>query len=158
MRLCIRIPMYPCTHIWLFMHLHVRTRLVLEKQRFVAGTDFGDFLIWRNDGYPSYELAVVVDDLDMGITEVVRGQDLLLSTARQLLIYEALGVSADKTPQFYHCPLVTDPETGRRLSKTDRSKALRVFRAEGMSVEDLLQRYCSHEVWSGESPNAEHGP
>jgi glutamyl-tRNA synthetase len=60
------------------------------QQTFHGGIDFGDFLIWRSDGYPSYELAVVVDDIIMGVREVVRGQDLLLSTARQLLVIKAL--------------------------------------------------------------------
>ena len=82
-------------------------------QRFVAGQDFGDFLVWRKDGFPSYELAVAVDDVAMEITEVVRGEDLLKSTTRQILIYETLGVQA---PDFYHCELVLDAE-GRRLAK-----------------------------------------
>lgn len=92
-------------------------------QEFEAGKDFGDFLIWRRDGIPSYELAVVVDDHLMGITEVVRGADLLKSTARQLLIYQALGWNP---PKFYHCDLVYD-EHGRPLSKRNNSKSLREF-------------------------------
>ena len=81
-------------------------------KEFVAGQDFGDFLIWRKDGIPSYELAVVADDIAMGITEVVRGEDLLMSTARQLLLYEALGA---KPPAFYpvsytHLTLPTNRE------------------------------------------------
>jgi glutamyl/glutaminyl-tRNA synthetase len=85
------------------------------QQSFVAGKDFGDFLVWRADGFPSYELAVVVDDCQMGITEVVRGEDLILSTSRQLLLYEALGWAA-QVPSFYHCPLVRD-ENGVRMAK-----------------------------------------
>jgi glutamyl-tRNA synthetase len=96
-------------------------------QVFVAGQDFGDFLIWRKDGYPSYELAVVADDAAMGITEVVRGQDLLLSTARQLLLYEALAYTP---PSFYHCPLITDQD-GRRLAKRDGATTLRTLWASG---------------------------
>jgi glutamyl/glutaminyl-tRNA synthetase len=98
------------------------------RQNFMAGRDFGDFLIWRKDGIPSYELAVVVDDIAMGITEVVRGEDLLMSTARQLLIYDALGV---KPPAFYHCPLVRD-EKGKRLAKRDGASSLRDLRRAGM--------------------------
>ena len=83
------------------------------EQRFVAGRDFGDFVVWRRDDVPAYELAVVVDDAAMRITEVVRGMDLLKSTARQLLVYRALGWSP---PAWRHCPLVCDA-SGRRLSK-----------------------------------------
>lgn len=98
---------------------------------FEAGKDFGDFLVWRKDGMPSYELAVVVDDSAMEITEVVRGQDLLLSTARQLLLYEALG---RKAPAWFHAPLVGD-ESGQRLSKTVGSLALRDWLRSGRTVE-----------------------
>ncbi len=83
------------------------------EQAFEAGKDFGDFLVWRRDDVPAYELAVVVDDAAMRITEVVRGADLLKSTARQLLLYRALGL---QPPGFFHCPLVLD-EHGKRLSK-----------------------------------------
>lgn len=87
-------------------------------QEFEAGKDFGDFLVWRREGVPSYELAVVVDDYMMGITEVVRGADLLKSTARQILIYESLGWGV---PGFYHCDLVCDAH-GRRLAKRSGSE------------------------------------
>jgi glutamyl-tRNA synthetase len=92
---------------------------------FIAGKDFGDFLIWRKDGMPSYELAVVVDDHEMDITEVVRGEDLLLSTARQLLIYQALNL---QIPDFYHCELIKD-EQGKRLAKRNKSLSLREIHA-----------------------------
>jgi glutamyl-tRNA synthetase len=101
---------------------------------FEAGEDFGDFLIWRKDGIPSYELAVVVDDIAMGITEVVRGEDLLLSTARQLLLYRALGVTP---PKFYHCPLLYG-EDGRRLAKRNKAMGLRELRARGIGPEEIL--------------------
>lgn len=89
-------------------------------QAFTCSQDFGDFIVWRRDGVPSYELAVVVDDYDMGITEVVRGADLLMSTARQLLLYQALHW---RPPAFYHCPLIYD-ENGQPLSKRNRSKSI----------------------------------
>jgi glutamyl/glutaminyl-tRNA synthetase len=96
---------------------------------------FGDFVVWRHDDAPSYQLAVVVDDAAMRITEVVRGEDLLRSTARQLLLYRALGLAA---PQFYHCPLVTD-ESGARLAKRHDSLSLRKLRAEGVEPEELRE-------------------
>ncbi len=65
--------------------------LNLGPQRFIAGKDFGDFVIWRRDGVPSYQLACVADDAAMRINEVVRGADLLKSTARQILLNRALG-------------------------------------------------------------------
>jgi glutamyl-tRNA synthetase len=98
------------------------------EKRYTAGVDFGDFLIWRKEDVPAYELAVVVDDHAMDISEVVRGEDLLLSTARQLLVYEALQWNA---PAWYHCPLVVDPATGQRMSKTHRSLGLKALRESG---------------------------
>ena len=101
-------------------------------QKFVAGVDFGDFVIWRQ-GTPSYQLACTVDDALMGITEVVRGADLLLSTARQILLFEALRFA---TPAFYHCPLVVD-EKGERLAKRHDALSLRQMRSQGSTAEDV---------------------
>ncbi len=89
------------------------------EHSFTAGEDFGDFLVWRKSGEPSYELAVVADDHAMKITEVVRGEDLLLSTARQILIYNALNW---EIPDFYHCQLLKN-ENGEKLSKSSMKKA-----------------------------------
>lgn len=105
----------------------------LGSQRAVAGREFGDFLVWRKDDVPSYQLACVVDDAEMGITEVVRGADLLMSTFRQLLLYHALGLTP---PDFYHCPLVTD-EQGVRLAKRHDALALRTLRAQGRTPEQI---------------------
>ena len=102
-------------------------------QNFVAGKDFGDFVVWRHDGVPAYQLYVAVDDAAMQISEVVRGADLLKSTARQLLLYRALGVEA---PQFYHCPLMTDAN-GVRLAKRHDALSLRRLRAEGRQPAEL---------------------
>lgn len=102
-------------------------------QQFVAGEDFGDFLVWRRDGFPSYELAVVADDHAMAITEVVRGEDLLLSSAKQILLYQALGW---QPPDFFHCPLVRD-EHGRRLAKRDGARSLRSQRQRGVQPQQL---------------------
>lgn len=106
----------------------------LGPQRFVAGKDFGDFVLWRRDGVPSYQLACVVDDAAMGITEVVRGADLLKSTARQILIYRALGL---KPPAFYHCRLVVD-HNGRRLAKRHDALSLRTLRQQGLTPMNIL--------------------
>lgn len=100
----------------------------------IAGVDFGDFLVWRKDGFPSYELAVVADDHAMAITEVVRGEDLLTSTARQLLLYEALGWTP---PGFYHCSLVRD-EHGQRLAKRSGALAIRSLRERGLKPDEVL--------------------
>jgi glutamyl/glutaminyl-tRNA synthetase len=104
-------------------------------QSYIAGQDFGDFVVWRRDGVPAYQLAVVADDLAMEITEVVRGRDLLLSTARQLLLYQALGGTP---PAFVHCPLVTD-DTGARLAKRHDALSLRALRASGATAADVIR-------------------
>ncbi len=96
-------------------------------QQFVAGKDFGDFVVWRHDDIPAYQLAVVIDDAAMEITEVVRGEDLLISTARQFLLYRALDL---QPPRFYHCPVVKD-ETGVRLAKRHEALSLRALRSKG---------------------------
>ncbi len=106
------------------------------KQSFVCGRDFGDFVVWRKDNMPAYQLAVVLDDYAMGITEVVRGEDLLLSTARQILIFRALRLPL---PDFYHGPLVKDDE-GNRLAKRHESLSLRSLRLMGSSPEGLRRR------------------
>jgi glutamyl/glutaminyl-tRNA synthetase len=106
----------------------------LGQQRFVAGRDFGDFVVWRRDDVPSYQLAVVVDDAEMQISEVVRGADLLKSTARQLLLYRALGVTP---PGFYHCDLVLD-EAGVRLAKRHDALSIRHLRESGWTVEQVV--------------------
>jgi glutamyl-tRNA synthetase len=107
------------------------------SQQFQAGRDFGDFVVWRRDDVPSYQLAVVVDDAAMNITEVVRGADLLLSTARQLLLYRALKLTP---PSFYHCPLITD-DSGARLAKRHDALSLRSLRAKGMTPQMLRQSW-----------------
>jgi glutamyl-queuosine tRNA(Asp) synthetase len=108
-------------------------------QQFVAGKDLGDFVVWRHDDVPAYQLAVVVDDAAMQITEVVRGADLLKSTARQLLLYRALGVPA---PAFFHCPLMTDA-AGVRLAKRHDALSLRALRNRGESAEELRRSWQS---------------
>jgi glutamyl-tRNA synthetase len=106
----------------------------LGPQRFVAGRDFGDFVVWRRDGVPSYQVACVADDAAMGITEVVRGADLLKSTARQILLNRALGYN---NPAWFHCRLVVDAN-GRRLAKRHDSLSLRARRQRGLTPADIL--------------------
>ena len=103
-------------------------------QSFTAGTDFGDFVVWRKDDVPAYELAVVADDAAMGITEVVRGEDLLRSTARQLLVYRALGA---EPPAWCHVPLVRDGD-GRRLAKRHQPLSVRELRGRGMTPGEVV--------------------
>jgi glutamyl/glutaminyl-tRNA synthetase len=106
-------------------------------QRFVAQKDFGDFLVWRRDDLPSYQLAVVADDAAMGITEVVRGADLLKSTARQILLARALGVPS---PAWYHCDLLRD-EKGERLAKRHDALSLRRLRERGKQPQELRSAF-----------------
>lgn len=109
------------------------TDLHLGLQTMVAGKDFGDFIVWRKDDVPAYQLAVVVDDAAMQITEVVRGADLLKSTARQILLYRALGLPI---PRYYHCELVRD-ERGVRLAKRHDSLSIRKLRESGWTPQKV---------------------
>lgn len=102
-------------------------------QEFVAGRDFGDFVVWRRDDVPAYQLAVVVDDAAMKISEIVRGADLLRSTARQILLQRALGLPR---VEYYHCDLVTDGH-GERLAKRHDALSLRALRAAGKTPEGI---------------------
>lgn len=101
-----------------------------------AGRDFGDFIVWRSDGTASYQLACIVDDVFMRITEVVRGSDLLLSTIRQQLLARALGF---QVPNYYHCPLVCDSQ-GIRLAKRNDALSLRHFRENGWTPDQIRLR------------------
>ena len=109
-------------------------------QSYIAGQDFGDFVVWRRDDVPAYQLAVVVDDAAMQITEVVRGADLLKSTVRQLLLIRALGLPV---PSYYHCDLVRDSE-GVRLAKRHDALSIRALRERGWTPEELRRRYFSN--------------
>lgn len=106
-------------------------------RQFVAGcdarADFGDFLVWRRDGLPSYQLATVVDDAALLISEVVRGRDLLRSTARQISLQRALGLA---TPRYWHTPLLADA-SGVRLAKRHDALALQTLRERGLSPAEV---------------------
>jgi glutamyl-tRNA synthetase len=94
----------------------------------------GDFVVWKSADTPAYQLAVVVDDAAQSVTEVIRGDDLIPSTPRQLVLYRALGLTP---PRFAHVPLVVGPD-GRRLAKRHGDTRLSTLRAAGVSVERLL--------------------
>jgi glutamyl/glutaminyl-tRNA synthetase len=107
------------------------------ERKFVAGKDFGDFVVWRGDGVPAYQLSCAVDDAAMRITEVVRGADLLLSTARQVLVHRALGLTP---PDFFHCELMRDG-AGHRLAKRHDALSLRRLREAGEAPERLRENW-----------------
>ena len=109
--------------------------------------DCGDFLLRRSDGMFAYQLAVVVDDAAMGVTEVVRGADLLDSTPRQLYLYHLLGLTP---PKFIHFPLLLAPD-GRRLSKRDADAGLEVLR-DRLTAAEVLGRLA---YLAGFNPSAE---
>jgi glutamyl/glutaminyl-tRNA synthetase len=114
----------------------------LGPQQYRAGRDCGDFLIWRRDDVPAYQLAVVVDDALMQITEVVRGADLLKSTARQILLLRALADSAphykNHSPSYFHCELLRD-QSGVRLAKRHDALSLRTLRQAGTTPQRVLE-------------------
>jgi glutamyl/glutaminyl-tRNA synthetase len=107
--------------------------LHLGRLQFRAGFDFGDFVVWRRDDVPAYQLAVVVDDAAMQISEIVRGADLLKSTVRQILLQRALGLPH---PRWYHCDLVTDDD-GVRLAKRHDALSIRALRAAGKTPQQI---------------------
>lgn len=114
--------------------LHRFEDRIAGPQQAIVQESLGDFVVSKRDGSPAYQLAVVCDDHAMGITEVVRGDDLLPSTFRQLELYEAFGWSA---PTFAHVPLVVGSD-GRRLAKRHGDTRLATLRQQGITAETLL--------------------
>ncbi|HEX8520924.1 MAG TPA: tRNA glutamyl-Q(34) synthetase GluQRS [Tepidisphaeraceae bacterium] len=113
------------------------------EHAYAPAKDLGDFVIAKADKTPAYQLAVVVDDADMGVTHVVRGDDLLDSTPRQLLLYHALGLQ-QRIPNYWHLPLVIGPD-GRRLAKRHGDSRLATYRAKGVTAKqvlNLLAKWC----------------
>src|SRR5262245_24695111 len=110
------------------------TDLYAGEQRIDLGQLGGDFVVWKNSGTPAYQLAVVVDDAATGVTEVVRGDDLIPSTPRQLLLYRALGLTP---PAFAHVPLVVG-EDGRRLAKRHGDTRLAALCGAGVGPEAVV--------------------
>jgi glutamyl-tRNA synthetase len=118
--------------------------------RFEPAKELGDFVIMKADGTAAYQLAVVVDDAEMGVTDVVRGDDLLDSTPRQILLYQALGMP-ERVPRYVHLPLVVGTD-GRRLAKRHGDTRLESYRKKGVSAERVLALLAR---WSGMEVGAE---
>jgi glutamyl-tRNA synthetase len=109
--------------------------------------ELGDFVIMKADGTAAYQLAVVIDDAETGVTEVVRGDDLVDSTPRQMLLYRALGME-ERTPRYWHLPLVVGAD-GRRLAKRHGDTRIARYREMGVSagrVLSVLARWSGMEV------------
>jgi glutamyl-tRNA synthetase len=124
------------------------------RQTLNVARRLGDFVIAKADGTAAYQLAVVVDDLAGGITQIVRGDDLLESTFRQILIYDALG-AADRIPYYVHLPLVVGPD-GRRLAKRHGDTRVAMYRGLGITrgrMLMLLARMCGI---AGENEEIDH--
>ena len=108
-----------------------------------ANSELDDLVIFRSDGWPTYNFAVVVDDIDMGITEVIRGDDHVNNTPRQINIYHALGA---KVPEFAHLPMILDKE-GKKLSKRTNAVSVMDYREQGFLPHAILN-YLVRLGWS----------
>lgn len=118
-------------------------------------TQLGDFVIAKADGTAAYQLAVVVDDAATGVTHVVRGDDLINSTPRQVLLYRSLGL-ADCIPDYYHVPLVVGPD-GRRLAKRHGDTRLAFYREHGVPagrVVSMLAQWCGMNIAANDNLTA----
>ena len=114
------------------------------RQVFAVARQLGDFVIAKADGTSAYQLAVVVDDAEAAVTDVVRGDDLLDSAPRQMLIYQALRIQ-ERIPRYWHLPLVVGAD-GRRLAKRHGDTRLGFYREQGVSASRVLQLLAR---WSG---------
>ena len=121
-----------------------------RPRAFEVQRELGDFVIAKADRTPAYQLAVVVDDAAAGVTDVVRGDDLLDSTPRQMLLYRALGL-ADRMPRYTHLPLVVGAD-GRRLAKRHGDTRLSTYREQGVPAERIVAMLAR---WSGVSVEGE---
>ncbi|HET7301400.1 MAG TPA: glutamate--tRNA ligase, partial [Oleiagrimonas sp.] len=109
----------------------------------IANSELDDLVIFRSDGYPTYNFAVVVDDMDMGITEVIRGDDHVNNTPRQINIYEALDAPV---PVFAHLPMILDKD-GKKLSKRTNAVSVMDYREQGFLPHAVLN-YLVRLGWS----------
>lgn len=121
-------------------------------QQVEPAATIGDFVVWTKARQPAYQLAVVVDDHAQGVTQVVRGSDLLDSAARQLLLYRALGYSPE--PAYTHLSLVRGPD-GKRLAKRHGDTRLEFYRARGVPPERIIGLLAA---WSGILPRGDPHP
>ncbi len=136
----------PC---WRFDTGHFPPRMefddgVLGHCSFDVTQHLGDFIVFRNDDIAAYQLATVVDDHAQGVTEVIRGDDLLTSTPRQLLLYRALGLTP---PRFLHVPLVLDAG-GQRMAKRRDSTRLAALREAGISAAQVVGAVAARCGWA----------
>ena len=116
------------------------------RQECIPAQEVGDFVVWTRRGEPSYQLAVVVDDHRQGVTQVVRGDDLIASTARQVQLYTALGQKP--MPAWTHLPLVVGPD-GKRLAKRHGDTRLDSYRKRGVCPQRVLG-LCAHWLGMGD--------
>ncbi|MCO4755869.1 MAG: hypothetical protein KC478_15415 [Bacteriovoracaceae bacterium] len=114
----------------------------VDNKRINLDQEMGDFIVWRKDGVPSYQLTSVIDDLQMGVNTIIRGIDLLESTAAQIYLAQRLKLSHLNTAQFYHHPLILD-KNGEKYSKSQLGKLnknhLKHMRESGLSSKELLR-------------------
>jgi len=116
---------------------------IAGAQRHVPEETIGDFVVWTKPDQPSYQLAVVVDDARQGVTQIVRGNDLLDSAARQLLLMQPLGISP--APAYYHLPLVRGQD-GKRLAKRHGDTRVETYLQAGVSARRIVALLAR---WSG---------
>ncbi len=158
---CFPAALRPAADAWRFTDEQTNHRLALADERvevvdelcgtrsFNPSSTWGDPLVWLKSGVPSYQLAVVVDDIAMGITDVVRGEDLHESAGLQQVIRTRLG--ATRPPRWWHLPLVRD-ENGKRLAKRHDALALATLAAQGATPERVRGLVA---FWAGATPSCE---
>ncbi|PRY09873.1 glutamyl-tRNA synthetase [Pontibacter ummariensis] len=120
--------------------------LLLGRCHIPLGQEMPDFVVRRKDGVPAYQVASVCDDLLMGITHLVRGQDLLASTAAQLFLAQCAGESSFATMQFLHHPILLEPD-GNKLSKSHDSLSINQMRKQGLASQGLWQKIAQVLGW-----------